>query len=157
MVSVPNTLLINGTNLRGGFAGIVVYGDMNLYAPGDRRGSDEIIPGYNGEIEAPGLPLAAYNFPISVFVRGATRGAMVANIHNAASVMVGTAHDGLFTMTRRLANAADDGYDEFYARGRFNTGLALQTLNSRTGQTVFQFRNLYGGWRRSSDNVLILP
>jgi hypothetical protein len=157
MVSVPNTLLIDGHDIRTDFPGMRVFGDMNLYAPGKRRGDDQIIPGMTGQVPVPGLPLDAYTFSVFVIVQGATRGAKEANLRALSTVLVGSAHDGLVTLTRRLANAADTGYDECTAQGRFVSGLSFQVMNPYTGKTELQFVNLTGGWRRTSDNVLTLP
>lgn len=155
-MSVPNTLLVDGHDLRA-MTGIRVYGDMQLYAPGTRRGSDDVIPGRAGQIGAPGLPLDAYAFTVPIFVSGATRGAMVSTLHTLASQLNGVNQDGLVVLTRRLANADDSGYDEYTANGRFVSGLSLQVLNPITGQTELQFINLDGLWKRTSDGLHMIP
>lgn len=157
MASVPNTLLIDGNDLRADFPGLSILGDMNLYAPGTRRGSDQVIPGGTGQVPVPGLPLDAYAFSVFVKIQGATRGEKEARLRTLATVLMGTNHDGLVTLTRRLANAADDGYDECTAQGRFVTGMAFALWNPYSGKTELQFINLTGGWRRSTDNVLTVP
>lgn len=153
MVSVPNTLLIDGHDLRTYFAGLRVVGDMNLYSTGTRRGNDQVIPGRNGQIPVPGLPLDAYDFTVSVWVAGASRGEKEARLRAVASVLLGSASDGLVTLTRRLANSADDGYDEGTAQGRFVAGLSFAVLNPLTGNTQLQFLNLDGCWRNADMSV----
>lgn len=152
MASPPDTLLVNGHDLRA-MTGVRVEGDMMLFAPGTRRGSDQIIPGADGQQPAAGLPVDAYSFPISVRILGANRGARNAALFAVAAILQGTSNDALVTLTRRTANASDTGFDEATAPGRFNTGLAMAVLNPFSGKTVFQFVNLAGFWRRTSDNT----
>ena len=156
MSSPPDTLLINGTDLRG-ITGLKIIGDMNLYAPGTRRGSDDVIPGRRGQLAAPGLVLDAYSFTVDVQIQGATRGQRNARLASIGTTLVGTAADGLVTLTRRLANSADTGYDTFTAQGRFVAGLSFAILNPYTGKTQLQFLNLDGAWLRTSDSTWVVP
>lgn len=154
-VLVP-TLLVGGVDIRS-MPGFSVVGYIPLHAPGQRRGQDETIPGRVGQLPVPGLPFDAYSFSAPVWIAGATPGQREANLRTAAATLLGPTGDGLVTLTRRLVNATDDGFDEATAQGRFVAGLSFQVLNPWTGSTELQFVNLDGGWTRSSDGVFVVP
>lgn len=157
MTALIATLLIDGHDIRTAFPGLRVVSTMNLYAPGGRKGEDQDIAGADGVVPVPGLPLDKYAFSFWVQAEGASPGAKEALIRSVASVMNGANHDSLVTLTRKLINVTNDGYDQCYCNGRFSTGLAFDTLNPATGKSEFQFTNLNGYWRRSTDNAKVLP
>lgn len=144
MSSTPNTLLVDGTDIRT-LAGITIVGYMDLHAPGTLKGSDEDedLPGDDGVLGVP-LPYAAYSFSVPIRVFGATRGQKEARLRAVGAAVRGT--NGLVTLTRRLANAADDGYDEHTAHGRFAMFNSISLLNPFSDQTELQFVNLDGYW-----------
>lgn len=155
MVSPPDTMLVDGNDLRTDFPGFRIVGDMHLFSTGVRRGEDDVIPGRHGQYGVPNLPIDAYAFSVSVWVNGATRGAKINNLFEAGVILMGAAGDGLVTLTRKLANVADDGQDDYQARGRYVSGLDLATLNPFTGQCELQFVNLSGSWTRLSDSAVM--
>lgn len=157
MVSPISTLLIDGNDIRTDFPGISVYGDLNLFAPGDRKGDDQDIPGRAGVVPVAGLQPDKYTFSILIKLNGPDEGTMIANYLANARLFSGVNDDGLVELTRRLANAANDGYDEYTAPGRLNTGLAMQTLNPLNGRCELQYTNLDGRWLRSSDSHYVIP
>lgn len=156
MTGLVSTLLVDGTDLRG-MAGVRVIRDMNLRAPGTRRGQDDVIPGRTGQVAAAGLPLDAYPFTVTIHVSGDTEGQQLDRLFTVAAALSGVNGDGLVTLTRKLVNPANDGYDEYTAAGRFNSGLALALFNPFVGETDLEFVNLDGRWKRSSDGVWVLP
>jgi hypothetical protein len=155
MSSPPDTLLIDGTDIRS-VAGVEIVGDMNLFAPGTRRGNDDVVPGQRGMLAAPGLVLDAYAFTVDLKIKAANRGQRDAYILALGALLVGTNNDGLIGLTRRLANSSDTGYDSYTAQGRFVTGLNFQVVNPGMAQTQLQFLNLSGAWKNAS-NVWIIP
>lgn len=159
MTSQPDTLLIDGNDIRdpAAFPGFKVVGDLNLLAPGTRRGQDQVIPGRPGQVGAPGLKVDAYAFSVFVYLNGSNREEYFVNLRAASAILHGTASDGLVTMHRRLSHPDPPGYTEYYAQGRFVSGLSFATLNPNNGKSELQFVNLDGGWRRVSDNVLVIP
>lgn len=154
-MSNPNTLLLNGSDLRTDFPGVRVVGDMNLFAPGTRRGSDDAIPGRRGQLGNPNLPFDAYQFTVSVIISASTRGELYARLASLANAAVGT--NGLVTLTRRLASSDDSTTVDYTAAGRFVSGTSMQLWNPTTGHTDLVFINLDGAWRRNSDGVLCWP
>jgi len=152
-MSSPNTLLVDGTDIRG-LTGVKVVGAMDLFAPGTRRGSHDVIPGRAGQVGAE-LPYDAYSFSIPVRIFGATREAMIANLRAVGTLLAGT--NGLVSLERRLAKVGG-GYDAHTAAGQFVTGLGLSLLNPATGRTELQFINLDGAWfDASAPTVPIVP
>lgn len=154
-MSAPNTLLLNGLDLRSDFPGISVIGDMNLYAPGTRRGQDDTVPGRRGQLGNPDLPFDAYQFTVSVKVAASTRGELYARLAALGNGVVGT--NGLVTLTRRLASADDSSTVDYTAAGRFVSGMSLALWNPFMGHTDLVFVNLDGAWRRTSDGLLCWP
>lgn len=150
MTTSPNTLLINGNDLRTFFDGIRVVGDMHLYAPGTRRGSHDVIPGRAGQLGAE-LPYDAYAFSVTVFVSGSSREEMIANLMSLGTVLAGS--NGLVTLTRRLAKVGG-GFTSYTANGQFVQGLDLTLLNSQTGNTELQFINLDGSWWNGTSHIV---
>lgn len=141
-----DTLLVNGHDLRA-MDGIRIVGYMELFAPGDRRGDDSIVPGARGELGSQ-LPLAKYIFHVPIQVMGNTRGERNDNLRVLGSIVSGTG--GLVTLTRRIATGSGSGYVEHTAPGRFITGLTPTLLNHVTGRTELQFYNLKGAWFNGS-------
>ena len=150
----PDTLLIDGYDIRSAFAGVSVVGQLNLFAPGARRGSDDVVPGRTGQLPNPQLRLDAYEFQVTVQITGANRGERNARLHSLASVLNGTAQDGLVTLTRHLANSTNDGVDVYTANGRFVHGLSMQLFNPFMGRCDLVFLNLDGGWRNSGGTLV---
>lgn len=151
-MSSPNTLLVGGNDLRT-LTGIHIIGDMRLFAPGTRRGSNDVIPGRRGQVGAE-LPYDSYAFSVSVMVLGATREAMVANLAAVGVILAGT--NGLVTLERKMAKVGG-GTDDMTAAGQFVTGLDLALLNYQTGQTELQFVNLDGAWTPDSGTTWVVP
>jgi hypothetical protein len=151
VTSGPNTLLVNGTDIRT-LTGITVVGFMELYAPGTRRGSDDVIPGRQGQLGAQ-LPYDAYSFSVPIQVAGATREAMIANLM-AVGVLLGG--NGLVTLTRKIANLSG-GQDTHTASGRVDTSFAVALLNPSLARTVLQFINLSGAWTPDSGVTWLVP
>lgn len=162
--TLPDTLLFAGVDVQG-LTGVVVT-QIELFAPGSRRGSHDTVPGRRGQVGAE-LPYDAYNFGVEITVlaenasgvEAATlherRALMIANLRGVAAALAGT--NGLGTLTRRLAKAGG-GYDEHTALGAFSSGLGADLLNVHTGQTELQFTNLDGCWFSSlAPTVPIVP
>lgn len=142
-MSDPDTLLVDGTDVRS-LCSIIGY--INMWATLTRRGQDDVIPGQNGVLGDSSLPLDQYSFSFSVKVAGTTRGGRNAAYKALIQAVGGLSDGGLVTLTRRLANADDSGYDEFTAPGRFNGQLAFQAWNPIAGTTELQYTNLLGYW-----------
>lgn len=159
--SLPDTLLINGTDLKS-LPGVVLADLSGLLAPGRRRGEDLRIPGRNGVIGVADLPYAEYSFDVQIRVLPhnvdgsipdgvqARRAKMLANL-SAVAVLLSP---GLVTLTRRVSDGASS-YAEHTAAGRFVDGLQAALYNPVTGRTVLQFINLDGCWRDSSDAIVV--
>lgn len=147
-----NTLLVDGQDLRD-IDGLLIAGDMNLYAPGARKGDDIDLPYRRGSIAVTGLQYAAYTFSIPVIVKGADRAERETIVRGLGTLFAGT--DGLVTLERRMDNGA--GYDAHTAAGRFIDGLAFSLLNDRTAQTELQFKNLDGAWSPDGGTTWLVP
>ncbi len=150
-MSIPDTLLVDGHDLRT-LPGIIVE-SLELFAPGRRRGENDVIPGRPGALGFGG-PFEAYAFAVAVTVTPADAGGvepatdvgrrvlMLDNLRGLAAALAGAG--GLVTLTRRLATAT--GYDAHTAAGQYVDGLAVELLNPETGSTELQFVNLDGAW-----------
>lgn len=151
-MSDPNTLLVDGTDLHS-LTGVSVVGFMDLYAPGTRRGSNDVIPGARGQVGAE-LPYEAYTFHIPIQVKGATREAMVANLRAVGTLLAGT--NGLVTLERRLAKVGG-GYDAYTAAGQVVTAFSINLFNFALARTELQFVNLDGAWTPDSGATWVVP
>lgn len=142
-----DTLLVNGTDLQS----LVEVTDLSgLFAPGTRRGSNDVIPGQRGQVGAPKV-WDAYSFQIPILIDGGTstdplvrRAQMVANLRTLMTAVSGT-NGGLVALTRRLAKVGG-GYDTHTCAGEFAGLNSLALLNFDTGQTDMEFINLDGAW-----------
>jgi len=149
---LPDTLLVDGTDIQA-IDGVIVN-EMELFAPGVRRGSNDVIPGRRGQLGAE-LAYDAYAFSVMVTIEGPSRVDMIANLRSVAAACAGT--NGLVTLTRRLSKSGG-GYDTHTAAGQFVQGLGISLLNPQTGQTELQFVNLDGCWfDASAPTVPIVP
>lgn len=137
-----DTLLIDGHDIRT-MTGVRVVGYMQLFAPGDRRGDDDVIPGLRGELGAR-LPRAKYVLSVPIRVYGATRGARNDNLRALTTICEGDM--GIVPLWRRIATGSGDSYIQHTTTGRFITGASLALMNDTTGTTELQFYNLRGGW-----------
>lgn len=150
--ALPDTLFVNGVDLCS-LTGVVV-GDLHgLHAPGTRRGSNDVVPGRQGQQGVP-KPLDAYAFAIPVTLLpedgsgvtgdtlSARRAQMLTNLRALTAGLVSAT--GLVPLKRRLATSG--GYAETTADGEFVDGLAIQLLNAQTGQTELNFVNHDGCW-----------
>lgn len=145
-----DTLLIDGHDIRA-MTGVRVVGFMELFAPGDRRGDPDVIPGKNGELEAP-LPRAKYVMSVPIRVLGATRGERNDNLRALAAICEG--NQGIVPLWRRIATGSGDDYVQHTTTGQFITGVSLSLLNDTTGTTELQFYNMRGGWWDGSAWIL---
>ena len=146
-----DSLLVDGVDLEG--MGLLVTDYSGLFAPGNRRGDDDVIPGRRGQIGAE-LPYDAYTFTIPVAFTTAkelglptnvSRGYALEALHNVGLYLAG--NNGLVTLTRRLSsNTGYDGLVTHTAAGRYVAGTAVQFLNPYNWTTELQFINLDGGW-----------
>lgn len=158
MTTDLSTLLFDGTDLRS-LTGLSIIGQMNLFAPGTRRGSNDVIPGRQGQLGAE-LPWDAYAFSINILVTDhdggpcGTQAQMIANLKAIGTLLAGT--NGLGTLTRHLPQVGG-GTEVMTAAGQFVSGMSLQTLNLRTGQTELQFVNLSGAWSPDSGSTWSVP
>lgn len=155
MSTGPDTLLVDGTDLRS--LAYLRITNINLFAPGTRRGEDDVIPGRRGQFGVAGLPLDAYPFTVQGNVTGTTRGNRNANLFDLVGKVGGSNGDGLIALTRHLANSTDTGTVDYTAAGRFVGLSSVALLNPTTAQIELQFTNLSGAWKRTSDGVWIIP
>ncbi len=153
MTDVDNTLLIDGHDVRT-LPGVVVAGPLDLFAPGDRRGNDDVIPNRQGELGA-ALPLAKFIVRIPIRVNGDTPDEFVANVLGLGPLIGGLAAGGLVTLTRHIVTAS--GFVEHTAKGRFITGLALGMGNPWTGTTELQYYNLDAAWWDPTTSAWLVP
>jgi hypothetical protein len=145
-MSYLDTLFVNGHDIRTAFTGLTVYGTIDHWAPGDRRGEDETIPGRNGDLDTQ-LPRASFVILVSIQVTGATRGERNDNLRDAIALMRGSDH-GLVPIKRRIATGTGSAYEQGTARGRVLTA-ASSILNPYTGRGALQIKNLDGAWKDS--------
>lgn len=153
-----DTLLVDGVDIQS-LDGIVVTDLAGLFAPGRRRGSDDVIGGRDGVVGA-ALPLDAYSFTIPIRVDGGTnpdpvvrRALMVANLRAAIAAVGGQATGGLVALTRRLGKVGG-GYDTHTTDGR-HVGLnSFALLNFDDGSTDLEFINLRGAWSDGTDWIV---
>jgi hypothetical protein len=151
-MTYADTLIVDGTDLST-VPGLVITDLSGLFAPGTRRGEDDVIPGRRGQIGAQ-LPYDAYAFTIPIAltsgdVDGTTssavrRGHFIAHLRALSAALDGT--NGLVTLTRRLTSTDGTGYDTHTAAGRYVAGTAIAMLNPDSGATDLQFINLDGAW-----------
>lgn len=145
-----DTLIVDGTDLQS-LTGIVAQDLSGLFAPGTRRGSNDVIPGRDGQLGA-ALPLDAYSFSIPILVDGGTdpdpvarRAVMVANLRAAMAAIWGGSNGGLVALSRRLGKVGG-GYDTHTCSGQFVTLNSFSLLNFDNGKTDLEFINLNGAW-----------
>lgn len=145
-----DTLMVDGTDLQS-LTGIVVQDLSGLFAPGTRRGSNDVIPGRDGQVGA-ALPLDAYSFSIPIVVDGGTdpdpvarRAVMVANLRAAVAAVGGQSTGGLVALTRRLGKVGG-GYDIHTADGQHVALNTFSLMNFDNGKTDLEFINLNGAW-----------
>lgn len=152
-MTVPRTLLVNGFDLRAQ-SGVNIT-RLDIMAPGTRRGQHDAVPGARGQVGAQ-RSIDAYTFEVAIEVFGGSEAGMLINLHNLASVCLGT--NGLGTLERRLPNAGGT-YDAYTANGCFEgfTGIFPEQMNAQSIKCSLQFTNLDGGWTRSSDGVFVIP
>ena len=151
MTALPDTLIVDGVDVQS-LTGITVT-RLDLFAPGTRRGSDDVIPGRQGVVRAPKI-YDAYAFSVEILVEGATRAEMVANLA-AAGAAIGGGSDGDVTLTRRLSTTG--GYVDHNANGEFVGWTAIDLLNPQTGATELQFLNTSGAWTPDSGVTWLVP
>jgi hypothetical protein len=154
----PDSFFVNDVPLDS--YSLVVTDLSGLFAPGTRRGEDDVIPGRRGQVGAE-LPYDAYAFSIPcafTFETGDGTGVLDARIAALGS-LAGLAgqcagNNGLVTLTRKLVAFNDDGYVLHTAAGRYVGGSGAQFLNPYNWTTELQFINLDGAWF-DGDNWLV--
>jgi hypothetical protein len=162
--TLPDTLLVGSTDIQS-LAGIVVEDFSGLFAPGTRRGQNDVIPGRQGQLGAPKVYDAyAFSIPITVLPYAsdgtmastlqARRAQTIANLRAASAALAGT--NGLVALTRRLSSGASS-YVSHTCSGEFVEGLGLTLLNTETGQTELQFVNLDGAWWDAATSTWLVP
>jgi hypothetical protein len=158
-MSYPDTLLVDGLDLQT-VPGLVVMDLAGLFAPGTRRGDDDVIPGRRGQVGAE-LPFDAYAFTIGVALLSDTaepvpsRAQFITRLRTLSAALMGT--NGLVTLTRRLANTGGAGYVEHTCAGRFVSGTGFDMLNASNGTTELQFINLDGAWHDAATDAWLVP
>lgn len=138
---IQDTLLFAGTDLRA-VGGVIVNSLDGMFAPGTRRGQNDVIPGRRGQLGAE-LPYDAYNFDIPITILAATRHGMLTVLAAVGAALAGT--NGLGTLERRLDDGAG-GYVSHTAAGQFTSFNSYSTLNAVSSTTVLSFVNLDGAW-----------
>jgi hypothetical protein len=160
MSTYPDTLLVDGVTLEA--CGFLVTDLSGLFAPGTRRGDDDVIPGRRGAVGAE-LPYDAYQFSIPVALlsaepallpRAHRRAVWVDKLRTACAVFAG--NNGLVTLTRRLSTETAGPVDHTCA-GRFITGTTFEMLNAFNGTTELQFINLDGAWFDAVNDEWLVP
>ena len=152
------TLLVGSTDIRT-LTGVKIVGQMNLFAPGTRRGAADIIPGRRGQLGAE-LPYDAYAFSVFITVGDkdgnpcGTQAQMTANLAAIGLILAGT--NGLVALTRHLA-AVGGGTTAMTAAGQFVAGMNLSTSRLNFGQAELQFLNLDGAWTPDSGTTWVVP
>lgn len=153
MTAFLDNLFIDGVSIRG-LTGLTIVGAMRgFWAPGERRGDDDPIPGRDGELGSR-KPLAAYVIEVPVKILGANRGDRNDNLHALGGLITGQDTGGLVQLKRRRAtNGTSGDYLESTARGEYLTGLSPDIVNPYTGFATLQYRNLSGGWFNGTSYV----
>lgn len=152
-MTYADTLLVDGTDLST-LTGVTITDLTGLFAPGTRRGADDVIPGRRGQVGAQ-LPYDAYAFTIPVLLDDGyptggglalnlRRGVFLSHLRTLATALDGT--NGLVTLTRRLTSTDGTGYYTHTAAGRYVGTTAIAMLNPAAGTTELQFVNLDGAW-----------
>jgi hypothetical protein len=149
---IQDTLLFDGTDLRA-ISGVIVNSLDGMFAPGTRRGQNDVVPRRRGQVGAQ-LPYDAYNFEIPITVLAATRHAMLTVLAAVGAALQGTG--GLGTLERRLDNGVG-GYVSHTAAGQFSAFNSISTLNAFTANTVLTFVNLDGAWTPDSGTTWLVP
>lgn len=144
-MSLPDTLLINGTDLQ---TLVEVTDFSGLRAPGTKRGGNLTYPNADGDAHLPKV-YAAYSFDVPVALTGqdstSTLHERRAAFNAKLDALTAVLDTGLLVLTRRLA-VPGGGYVEHTAEGEYNSGLAMQMGNAVAGTTILQFENLTGCW-----------
>lgn len=161
---LPDTLIIDGQDLQ--LLTGVAFTDLGfLFAPGQRRGSNDVVPGRRGQIGVP-KPLDAFQFSVPVvilptdisgsYADGAQPQRAQAIVNYEALLQACSGTNGMVTMGRRLATSSS--YIEYTAAGEFVQAANVQWLAQGSRVTAeLQFINLDGAWRRNSDGLLCWP
>jgi hypothetical protein len=140
--------------------GLTVLDYAGLFAPGNRRGDDDVIPGRRGQVGAQ-LPYDAFAFSVPVAFAFNTdtftnplqaRRLALMTLANLGVYLTGT--NGLVTLTRRLSSDDAEGYTEHTASGRYVAGTAVAFLNPYNWTTELQFINLDGAWFDGTDWIV---
>lgn len=148
-----DTLFVDDIDIQA-LPGITVLNVEELYAPGRRRGEDDVILGQDGLLGSPDLPLEAYSFSFPIRIDGGNdpdrvvrRAMFNANLRSAIRQINGHANGGLVTLKRRLAKPGG-GYWEGTAPGRCAAmnSFSLLESNPDKGETELEFVNLRGAW-----------
>ena len=141
-----DNLLVDGQGVRE-VDGLIITGPIKgLWAPGERRGEDDVVPGRDGELGSQ-KPLAAFVIEIPIRILGANRGERNDNLHELGQLITGIDNGGLVQLVRRRAtNGTSGDYLQTTARGRYLTGLSVDVVNPTTGAASLQYKNLSGGW-----------
>jgi hypothetical protein len=147
---LSTTLLFAGTDLQA-IDGITVTDMSGIFAPGNRRGDHDVIPGRQGQLGAE-LPYDAYSFAIPIVVLGDTHYEMLTILRTVGNALKGT--NGLGQLERRLDNGAG-GYVAHTAAGQFASFNSTSLLNPETGQTELTFVNLDGAWKAATGEWLV--
>ena len=147
-----STLLFNSTDLRS-ITGVVIEDISGVYAPGTRRSSDDVIPGQRGVLAATNLVYDQFQFSIPVSIGAATEATLHDAIDALAAVVVTST--GLGPLERRLQHTS--GLVAATASGRFVGFSGWTRDNDVTVGVELVFANLDGAWKRSSDNVWVVP
>lgn len=149
---MANTILVNTLDVYE-LPGCEVVGEIEgIFAPGERRGDDDPIPGADGELLAE-LPLAAYIITIPLRIFGATGGLRNANIRNLSALLSGWDRNGLVDLERRIENP-DGSFDPGTAPGRFITGLSPNVVNPTSGRTSLKYKQGAGFWLNGTTAAL---
>lgn len=156
-----DSLSINGTPIEG--FGVMVTDYSGLFAPGTRRGDDDVIPGRRGQVGAE-LPYDAYVFSIPVTFANerdpvwTPHDFRIVSLQALASMGAYLAgNNGLVTLTRTLSAQVgvggeyEAGIVEHTAAGRYIGGTAVTFLNPYNWTTELQFINLDGAWFDGED------
>jgi hypothetical protein len=160
-----DTLWVDGIDLRS-LPGIIVN-KTEYFADGEKRGSNETIPGRRGQIGV-AKPADAYSFSVSITVlpvaldgtRSATaegrRGQLVANLRALGQRLGGFNSGGQIMLQRRLTTGAGT-YQITQAYGEYVKGTALNLINFHTGKTELEFINLDACWYNPTGQTVTVP
>ena len=139
-MSLPDTLLINGTDLRS-IPRLIIRDISGLLTEAPYRGDNETIPGMPGEVGTVKVA-GAFTFDIPVTLLGTTRADFLSILASVRAL----ASTNLVTLTRRLSTSG--GYADTSCAGEYLAGTAVEMLAfmPAAGRTTLSFRNLDGGW-----------